>query len=221
MTTQKLAEEAFRDLLAEGKQVLDHCGWDGDQYQRHPPENDFIRFRTNAINLIRRVCGDTSEHYRELKRLSEAKESASVPYFFIHCYGVAEAAYKDLSRGLLFDMKALIEAEVLGDFLEQAESLFSAGYQVPAASLCGAVLEDTLRALCERNGITIPTKTKIDALNSDLLRAGIYGKLTQKRITALADIRNNADHGHFDKFKHDDVEDMLKWVRNFAADHLK
>jgi hypothetical protein len=49
----------------------------------------------------------------------------------------------------------------------------------------------------------------------------VYSKLVQKRITALADIRNNADHGHFDKFSSDDVEDMVKWLRRFTADYLE
>ena len=85
----------------------------------------------------------------------------------------------------------------------------------------GAVLEDTLRKLCANNGISVPEKTKIDRLNAELAKAGVYNKLVQKRITALADIRNNADHGHFDEFTEDDVEDMVKWVRKFTADHLQ
>lgn len=78
-----------------------------------------------------------------------------------------------------------------------------------------------LRKLCDKHGIAIPHSTKIDSLNATLAREGVYNKLVQKRITALADIRNNADHGHFDKFGKTDVEDMVKWVRNFSADYLK
>jgi hypothetical protein len=59
------------------------------------------------------------------------------------------------------------------------------------------------------------------SLNNDPARSGAYARLVQKRITALADIRNNADHGRMDQFTRDDVEDMLKWVQRFAADHLK
>jgi hypothetical protein len=138
-----------------------------------------------------------------------------------HCLGVVEAAKRDFESGLLFEMRALLTAEVLGDFIEQAEALLAAKFHVPAASLIGAVLEDALRKLCEKHGITIPATTKIDRLNADLAKADVYDKLIQKRITALADIRNNADHGHFDKFKHEDVEDMVKWVRNFTADYLR
>jgi len=87
--------------------------------------------------------------------------------------------------------------------------------------LAGAILEDTLRKICEKHGVPIPDSTKIDRLNADLARAEIYDKLVQKRITAIADIRNNADHGHFEKFKKDDVADMVKWIRSFAADQLQ
>ena len=66
----------------------------------------------------------------------------------------------------------------------------------------------------------MPEKTTIDKLNTELTKAGVYDKLVLKRITGIADIRNNADHGHFDKFKKEDVEDMLKWVRRFSADFL-
>jgi hypothetical protein len=97
----------------------------------------------------------------------------------------------------------------------------TASYHVPAASLAGAVLEDTLRKLCEKHDVPLPENTKIDRLNGELARAQVYDKLVQKRITAIADIRNNADHGHFDKFRKEDVEDMIKWIRSFAADHLQ
>ena len=221
MKTQDLIAESFARLVAEGRQILQQAGWDGDNYHRFPAQNDYYRFRTESMNLVRRSCGEDSDHYRELKRLAETKETSTNSYYFVHCFGVIEAAQRDFEAGILFDIRALITAEVLGDFIEQAEALLEARYHVPAASLAGAVLEDTLRKLCEKHSITIPATTKIDRLNAELAREGVYDKLVQKRITALADIRNNADHGHFDKFANSDVEDMVKWIRIFAADYLQ
>jgi hypothetical protein len=221
MDTQEIVRENFDRLIAEAREILSKCGWDGNEYERWPGDNDYTRFRTEAMNLIRRSCGQDSDHYRELKRLADTKETSTNSRFFSHCFGVVEAAKRDFDSGLLFDMRRLISAEILGDFIEQAEVLLANGYHVPAASLAGAILEDTLRKLCDKHSIPIPTSTKIDSLNAELVRAGIYDKLVQKRITALADIRNNADHGHFEKFKVEDVEDMVKWVRSFTADYLK
>lgn len=221
MSTRELILDSFKKLEAEGKRVLADCGWDGKEYYHHPNAVDYLRVRTEAMNLTRRSCGEDSDHYKQLKQLAEAKESATNSYYFIHCMGIVEAAHRDFESGLLFELRSLVAADLLGDFMTQAEVLLSSGYHVPAASLAGAVLEDTLRKLCEKRGIAVPHKTKIDSLNSELARHGAYDKLVQKRITALADIRNNSDHGHFDKFTKEDVADMLKWIGRFTADYLQ
>lgn len=211
----------FIKLETEGKQILSKNGWNGKDYYTYPSEIDYFRFRTQSLNLIRRACGENSDHYRQLMQLASDKGNSNNSYYFIHCYGIVEAAHRDFESGLLFEIKSLVRAEVLEDFLTQAEVLLKNGYYIPAASLAGAILEDTLRKLCEKNGVPVAEKTKLDSLNSELARNNIYDKLVQKRITALADIRNNADHGHFDKFSKDDVDDMLKWINRFTTDYLR
>ncbi|MDP2914923.1 MAG: HEPN domain-containing protein [Candidatus Aminicenantes bacterium] len=217
MKTHDLISKHFTALLEEGGRIIKSA----HDRQADIGESDYFRFRTAALNLVRRSCGEDSDHYIELKHISENAHSAFMTYYLPYCYGVVEAAQRDFEAGLLFNIRNLITAEVLGDFIEQAETLLKAEYYVPAASLAGAVLEDTLRKLCEKNGIPIPESTKIDRLNAELVKANVYDKLVQKRITAIADIRNNADHGHFDKFKKEDVQDMIAWIRSFAADYLK
>lgn len=218
-TTQKITEK-FERLLAEGKQILQTTGWDGKDYRTHPDDIDYRRFRTQALNLIRIVCGAQSDHYKELSRIAEGDGSESNSYFFKDCFGVLQAAKSDFDDGLLFDLRAVVAAEVLGEFIDQAQVLLEAGYHLPAASLAGAILEDAMRKLANARGLTVPEKTSIDALNADLGRTGAYGKLVHKRITALAEVRNNADHGHFDKVSKDDADDMVRYVRRFCTDHL-
>jgi len=221
VTIDEKITEKFKALLAEGKQILQRAGWDGQEYHTsHPDDVSYVRFRTEALNLIKRSCGEQSDHYRELKRLAEDKNTSLNSYYFKECYGALEAASRDYEGGMLFEIRSMVTAEVLDDFLEQAEHLFAQGFHIPTASLAGAVLEDALRKLSEAKGLPVPEKTTIDKLNTELTKAGVYDKLVLKRITGIADIRNNADHGHFDKFKKEDVEDMLKWVRRFSADFL-
>jgi hypothetical protein len=221
MSTDERINVKFQALLQEGEQILSNCGWDGSNYYRHPSDVDYRRFRTEVMNLVRRVCGESSDHYQELKRLAEGESTSVNSYYLKDCLGVLQAAQKDYEGGYLFDLRALVAAELIGDFIDQAEALVTEGYHVPAASLSGAILEDTLRKMCEANGVPIPERTKIDKLNADLAKAEAYNKLIQKRITALADIRNNADHGRFDEFTKADIEDMVSWVRKFAADNLE
>lgn len=214
-------KERFESLLKEGEEVLRKNGWPSRDNYRHPERVDYVRFRTEALNLIRRACGESSDHYRELRKIAGDSGTSLNSYYYRDCFAVLQAASRDYASGMLFDVRSLVAAELFVDFLDQAKHLLENGFYVPAASLVGAVLEDGLRKLCAKNSITVPDKTKIDALNADLARAGVYSKLVQKNITAYADIRNSADHGRFGQFKQDDVEAMISWVGRFLAEHLE
>lgn len=126
----------------------------------------------------------------------------------------------DYEHDYLFDTRALIEAEVFSDFLEQAQHLFNNGYFQPAAVIAGSVLEDGLRKLCQRQGITVPPKPKLNTMNADLAKQGTYNLLMQKKITVLADLRNKAAHGQWEEFTKDDVADMIMQIRRFMEDHF-
>lgn len=62
-------------------------------------------------------------------------------------------------------------------------------------------------------------KEKLDWMNAALAKAQVYTPLTQKKITALADIRNSAAHGKWTAFTQDDVGEMLKWTTDFLEKH--
>jgi len=213
----------FDKLLNEGKQIIQEGRYDknAERWGKHPSPVDYLRWRTEALNLIKRVCGDESEHYKQLLHLAEGDQSKNNSYYFTHCYGILEAAKRDFDDDFLSDIKYLVRADLLDDFLSQSEMLLQENYYIPAASLAGGVLEDTLRKLCDKKGISYSAVTKIDPLNISLAKAGVYDKLVQKEITAKADIRNNADHAHYDKVKPEDVADMLKWLRRFIRDYMK
>ena len=85
-------------------------------------------------------------------------------------------------------------------------------------------MEAFLRMACEScargTDISVPDKPKIDTMNAALAKQGVYSKLTQKRITELADIRNKAAHGKWDEFTKTDFETMLRDVRQFMEEHF-
>jgi len=96
-----------------------------------------------------------------------------------------------------------------------AEHLISQGYKDASASLAGAVLEDGLRKICANNGIKLKSTEDISSLNQKLADASVYNRLTQKKVQVWNDIRNNADHGHFEGYTKDDVEEMIKGIKDF------
>jgi hypothetical protein len=130
---------------------------------------------------------------------------------------VFNAAKEDFEGGYLATTRSLVQAEVFDDELEQARELLSNKYTSAAAIVAGVVLETTLRELCTRHGIS---PGKLDTMNSDLAKAGVYNKLNQKRITALADIRNSFAHGKSNGITSEDVDNMIRDVEKFVADHV-
>lgn len=95
--------------------------------------------------------------------------------------------------------------------------MLSSGYKLAAAVIGGVVLETTLRDICLQNNLALG---KLDKMNADLAKAGIYNKLQQKKITALADIRNSAAHGKSEEFSNDDVTMMIRDIEKFLIVHL-
>lgn len=172
---------------------------------------------TSVQNLFVRVFGENSEHYKNFSKLVEKNLNYSPVY---SAQGILKAAKDDFEKDQLFDVRQLIEAELFDEFLEQAEHLLEAGYFQPAAVLAGSVLEDGLRKLCQKRNIEIPEKPKLDTLNANLAKEGVYSKLVQKRITALADLRNKAAHGQWDEFAKEDVEEMLPAIRRIMEEYL-
>jgi len=58
----------------------------------------------------------------------------------------------------------------------------------------------------------------IHDLNSDLAKKGIYNNLKKKQIEFWTGVRNEAAHGHEDKYNSQQVEEMLNGVRQFIID---
>jgi len=172
---------------------------------------------TSAQNLLARVFGTDSEHYKNFTAQGQKSLSYSP---VVRAQGVLKAAKDDLEHGHLFDLRRLVAAEVFDEFLDQASALVAAGYHQPAAVVAGCVLEDGLKKLSSGANVSLPPKPKLDSMNSELAKAGVYNKLTQKRITAIADLRNNAAHGNWDQFTQRDVEDTIRWIREFMEAHF-
>ncbi|QPI66225.1 DUF4145 domain-containing protein [Vreelandella venusta] len=175
------------------------------------------QWHANAKSILGKAFGRDSEHYSLFETCFEKGVTYSP---FVRGIGILKAAQEDLEYGYIQDVKNLVAAEMFSDLLEQASELLDAGYIGPAAVVAGAVIEDNLRKLCISHSIELPDKPKLDYMNSQLAKENVYNKLTQKRLTALADIRNSAAHGKWDDFAKKDVEDMISWVMSFAETHL-
>jgi len=218
MTADEKIRQEFDALLAEGEQVK-------ASRKSAPPlaltddkidQELYFRWATRCLALIDRVFGTDGVHFRTFHSMYAGVNGY---HPFLNCFGTFAGAKLDFEGGFLLRSRTLITAEVFADFMEQAEHLLAAGYHCPAAVLVGAVLEDGLRRLCAKHAVAVPDVGKLDKMNADLAKGGAYDKLQQKNVTAWADVRNKAAHGEWTGFKAADVEDMLRGVRRFLAEH--
>ncbi|QIL91396.1 DUF4145 domain-containing protein [Microbulbifer sp. SH-1] len=174
-------------------------------------------WKVKARSLIVKTCGEDSEHIKafiDAERTRTLDDSYKVlkrvkPVFF--------AAKDDFQGGYLSSVKNLVQAELFDSELEQASELLASGYKGPAAVVAGVVLETALRDLCSHHNLS---RGKLDKMNSDLAKLGIYNKLQQKKITALADIRNSAAHGDWESFSNEETREMIRDVESFLSTHL-
>ena len=134
--------------------------------------------------------------------------------------GILRAVLEDIEQGFIETVRQLIAAELFSDFFEQAEHLLENGYKAPSASLAGAVLENGLRSIANRNEIPVKERDDLSALNHKLADKETYNRLVQKKVQVWTDVRNHADHGRFDEFSEDDVRNLIEGAQSFLADYL-
>jgi hypothetical protein len=145
--------------------------------------------------------------------------------------GILVSLAENIDLGLLRNMEVKISGEISYDFMAQAEALLSEpgnlehGY-IPAAVLSGAVLERSLRTICEQASPCIPVVKpngefkSMDALINDLDQAKIVNSNDVKQLRAWAGLRNSAAHGRFEEFNKSGVQRMIVGVNDFISENL-
>lgn len=175
-----------------------------------------LRWKIQVKDLIIKLVTKKSVYYKEFIEIDNSEYSSEYN-IFMNLKVIFLTLKTDYRKGYLSSIKTLIQAEVFENQLEQSEELLKNGYILASAVITGVVLETSIREICSRENII---HGKLDKMNSDLAKAGIYNKLQQKRITALADIRNSAAHGKENEFTKEDVGMMIRDVENFLIKHL-
>ena len=176
-----------------------------------------LNWLVKARHLISSVCGSDSQHFTLFLEAEKPGLYTTNYQSFQSMRAVFLAAKEDYEGGYLHKIRDLVQANVFASELDQAEELLASGYWIAAAVIAGVVLETRLRQLCEDKGLP---SGKLDKMNADLAKADVYNKLTQKQITALADIRNSAAHGETGRFAPQDVTNMIRDVQILLAERL-
>jgi hypothetical protein len=181
----------------------------------------FATFRAAALSLLANLYSERHPYYLDFN----VKVADAEPGHAETGIGILTAVKGELSGGWFVTARGLISAEIFADFLEMAEYLLTEQYKDAAAVIAGSSLEEHLRQLATKHGIST-TRVKgavenapktADALNADLARVNAYTKLDQKSVTAWLDLRNKAAHAKYTEYDGKQVGLMLEGIRQFMA----
>ena len=202
------------DILTKHKQLRSKSQYEDCSDQGKVATTELLALMSAAVERL----APLNSHYVTSVRAKFDKvgptSAAAIPFVAGTLYAL-RTAYAD---GYLALFAELIHANLFSDFLEMSEHLLSEGYKDPSAVLIGSVLEEHLRQLSAKAGISVENngrQKKADALNSELAGAGAYSKLDQKSVTAWLDLRNRAAHGKYVEYTKEQVALMLQAVRDF------
>jgi hypothetical protein len=210
-----ILSQRFKELVDQANQVEATDGADGSEgYVNY---DVLLNWTVKVKNLIAKACGIDSQHFMHL---AQAEKTVNPPWAAENIRAmkaVLLASQEDYDGGYLTPVRNLVQAEVFDSELDQASELLRSGYKTAAGVIAGTVLETSLRELCTRNSFP---HGKLDRMNADLAKQGIYNANMAKRITALAGIRNSAAHGKPNEFTDADVKAMIEDIERFLAQYL-
>lgn len=231
--SQKL-QQRLEQLIKQAEQILDLTVEKPSEFLgtikvfKDNGDDLYVQWIVNSKNILKLAGGgEDSIHYETFIQLEKPHQFESKSSVLKRLVNVLKACLDDLNSGFLISFKQIVQAEVFDSELEQATYFLNENYKIPAAVIAGVVLETAIKELCINSncGIDIylpdgKREKKLEKLNEELTKAGIYPLTQQKKITYYADIRNNAAHGKPENFDSEEVKDMIKGIEKFLMDYL-
>jgi hypothetical protein len=126
-------------------------------------------------------------------------------------YSILEGIFSRF-ESTLFDIRALVHADLLDDELAAADELNKHGFSRGGGAVAGVVLEAHLAAISERHGVKSSKTATIAPLNDALKKESVIDVATWRFIQHLGDIRNKCDHKGEDPTKVE-VKELIDGVR--------
>ena len=195
-------------------------------HRPHPPNvigfptldtQEYANWRSQSLAFLTDLLGPEHVYTKDFLTSTERSGYTNSTHAGI---GILQAVLEDIEQGFIETIRQLITAEVFADLFDQATHLLKNGYKAPAASLAGAVLENGLRSIAVSQGVQVKASDDLSSLNQKLADKGVYSRLNQKKVHVWTDIRNDADHGHFDQLGDNDIDDFIKGAQSLLSDFL-
>jgi hypothetical protein len=125
---------------------------------------------------------------------------------------IVEAAKTRLESSL-FDIRALVQADLFDSELDAAEELNHKGFQRGAGAMAGVLLEGHLQTICEQHKIKPPKNPSLSDLNDLLKKNEVLDVANWRFIQHLGDLRNLCDHKKSTDPTKEQIHELIEGVR--------
>lgn len=197
----------FNELAQAGEQLFEKIRYSIPVDLQHRPE--CVSWIFSAANLLEIATPPESRYYREAQRLIPAADGIIYPDLVANILGVLKSAAAESSSGLLTRLEDHFVGLTFEQFLQHAAAYNERGKKMEAAVLASAVLEDTVKRLCQKHGIATDDKS-LEPLINGLKVNGIVGRVKAERLKSYASLRNQAFHAQWDNFDDRDLRQMIE-----------
>lgn len=174
-----------------------------------------------AANAIQQVSPPGSFYFAELKRIVEHEQlNGGFPQSSVQkLLGLLQSVQLEAQAELLVKLEDQVAASAFDDFLGHATQYHKVGQIREAAVLSSAVLEDTVKRIARKVGVSV-TATSLEPLIDKLVKQGAFTVVKAKRLKAFAAVRDHALHAEWDKLDIKDVGEQLSCLRELLDEHL-
>ena len=155
-------EGRFKELVSTGQNLIKAVPYYDGEPEYWIPEQRIAEYQqwiSSSANLINLVTLPDSTFGKECARiLADQDAKSGIPSRMVQkMYGLLSSAKDEWERGLLRKIEYMVVAETFDDFLDHAFIYHKGNKKTEASVLASAILEDTVKRIAKKNGVTKPS----------------------------------------------------------------
>jgi uncharacterized protein YutE (UPF0331/DUF86 family) len=206
------------ELISQGQSLARRYSQEDYWVKEITPAQSWM---ASAANAILQIVPPGSFYRLEVDRLTthEGLKTGIPTTVLEKVLGVLLSVRAEAQTGLLAKLEYQVFATAFDDFLDHASSFHKSGKAKEAAILVSAVLEDTLKRIATKNGIS-PEGLTLEPLIDEISKSGVFTTVKAKRMKSYAGVRNSALHAEWDKLDLKDIGNTIEGVRELLDDYL-